>query len=183
MHFENISMLFYKLNCYLNGKKVLQLANDGNDSLAVIIDKINDYLLSNEPKLDNLHEDKFYTFRLYDGSGQNMYAKGIYSTYYKHVDLHVCHKMFERFFVCGRKYTLLLSEVVDPIFLITTHTENGSSPLSYMHGRKDFMDWIHTYRLHIDCITLNQHKFTAINVEEIQNKIDHKLNYVVVKIK
>lgn len=173
-------MLFYKIKIYVNGVKSLNLASDQNESLDLVIDRVIDSMASASKTGSCLLQDKFYHFNIYDENGSIIYGKGILSPNLRNLDLEFTHKTFERCFVCGKKYVIILSEVYEPMMTISI---NDKMTPMYISGKNKFVDWIYTYRFHIESLQINTKSFPKFDLDEINESLDQKVNAVYIKTK
>lgn len=164
-------MKFYKVKVYFNGVKVLNLGNDTNDSLSIILDRIQNGI--------KLKEETFYQFNIYEGD-DNIAAKGILSTRSGHLHLEDVNKFFERCFICDKNYNIFISESTDIIIVI--NIKYKIVPI-FMEGKQKFIDWIYMYRLHIDKFMINEREFEDLDLAEIKNSLNAKVNNVIIETK
>jgi len=165
-------MKFYRIKVYHNGVKTLSLGNDSNDSLAILLDRIQNQI--------QLKEDSFYQFNIYERE-DNVLGKGILSTRSGHLDLYSENPKFERCFVCGKNYDIFISESIDTIVVV--HIKYKIVPL-FIEGKQKFLDWLYMYRFHIQKITINNNKdFDQVNLVEIQKELNSKVNDVIIETK
>lgn len=163
-------MSFYTLKIFWNGVKHLDLGSDTNDSLDIILDRITSNL--------KLKEETFYRFNIYEGA--IVVGKGIYCTQTGNLDLSTTSKQFQHCFERGKKYSIFIAEVSDKLTVISI---NNKLMQLYIEGKQGFIDWIYTYRFNVEQIIVNQTSFSELDLEEIKDALNEKINYVFIKIK
>lgn len=163
-------MAYYRINVYLNGVKKLELADHLNESLASILDKLKTNL--------QLDEDIFY--RSYAYCSDDFILQGILNTKIDNLDIEFQSKMFEGCFEKGKKYKIFLSQITDCVSVILI---NDRIVPMYIEGIQKLIDWIYTFRLHIDKIYVNEKSISDVNLVQVKNALNDKLNYVYLKTK
>ncbi len=153
------------------GVKILDLGSDTNDSLDIVLDRIR----SNT----KLKESSFYRFNVYEGS--ITMGTGLYCTSTERLDMSRENEEFKRCFEKGKKYTIFMLEVNDVVTVVTF--DEKLIPF-FIEGRKEFVEWLYKYRLHVEGMNVNQKTFIDVakydsnSFSEVEDALNQKTNYV-----
>lgn len=122
--------MFYKINVYIDGKISNQLANDTNDSMAVILTRI------------NFNESiEFHSVRLYDEFGVQL-VNGVYNKDPLSFGIIDKNPIFEMYFQRGKKYMLFVSEFTESLYII--HLDFSKE--IYKVGFHKFNTWLQSIK-------------------------------------